>query len=431
MKLANHTRIIEINKDYSLVTNLHSIQPYLIVSSDVASMLKRNLENLPLNYIQLLRKHHILINENEDIEVTFNKSKTLEIWLHVTNTCNFDCSYCYISKDNKSLDWITFTKIYYYIKEKIQKGKYSKLKIKFSGEEPLYQINLIRQIFTYVYKDLKKDHIKLEFAILTNGSIYSKEISKFILNNNVGLMISLDGVQEIHNQQIYTQNKLGTYQMVWGNILRYKRDGLEPMVTITITRNSVGHLNQLVRELLEKQIHFNFNFIRNKFVSMENSNETNKIFISGINNALREIKRNLPNWTLLDVLCDRVLLSTIREHCCSAGIDYYFIDHSGNVSTCQMVSREPFTNVSREGANTNNLCKPVFNNPSVKSIPRCNNCDYKYVCCGGCPLQNFRTHGTFISNSPYCSVYKKLIPKILKLEGLRILKYQGELKEIL
>jgi uncharacterized protein len=51
----------------------------------------------------------------------------------------------------------------------------------------------------------------------------------------------------------------------------------------------------------------------------------------------------------------------------------------------------------------------------------CGSCVWRYVCGGGCPLMAVPGDGY----SLYCNVYQALFPELLRLEGLRILKWQG------
>jgi uncharacterized protein len=56
----------------------------------------------------------------------------------------------------------------------------------------------------------------------------------------------------------------------------------------------------------------------------------------------------------------------------------------------------------------------------------CQACQWRYWCAGGCPLETFRATGRYDLKSPNCSIYKALYPEVLRLEGLRLLKYAEE-----
>jgi uncharacterized protein len=62
-------------------------------------------------------------------------------------------------------------------------------------------------------------------------------------------------------------------------------------------------------------------------------------------------------------------------------------------------------------------------NPSVEGKKGCRDCEWRYWCTGGCPLLTYKTSGRYDVKSPYCRVYKAIYPELLRLEGLRLLKY--------
>jgi uncharacterized protein len=64
-------------------------------------------------------------------------------------------------------------------------------------------------------------------------------------------------------------------------------------------------------------------------------------------------------------------------------------------------------------------------NPDVHTKGGCSCCDWKYWCAGGCPLVTYRIAGRYNAQSPYCRIYKAIIPRILRLEGLRLMKLAG------
>ena len=58
----------------------------------------------------------------------------------------------------------------------------------------------------------------------------------------------------------------------------------------------------------------------------------------------------------------------------------------------------------------------------VDEKDECRDCQWKYWCAGGCPLETYRKTGTYTAKSPNCNIYKALFPEIIRLEGLRMLE---------
>ena len=78
---------------------------------------------------------------------------------------------------------------------------------------------------------------------------------------------------------------------------------------------------------------------------------------------------------------------------------------------------DPLTSVKLDTAGIANL--------AVDEKEDCRACQWKYWCAGGCPLETYRAAGRYDVKSPNCNIYKALYPEIIKLEGLRLLKYAG------
>jgi len=61
---------------------------------------------------------------------------------------------------------------------------------------------------------------------------------------------------------------------------------------------------------------------------------------------------------------------------------------------------------------------------AVEKKVGCRACEWRYWCTGGCPMLTYRITGRNDVQSPNCNIYKALFPKALRLEALRLLKYE-------
>lgn len=57
----------------------------------------------------------------------------------------------------------------------------------------------------------------------------------------------------------------------------------------------------------------------------------------------------------------------------------------------------------------------------------CRDCAFRHQCAGGCPLETFRATGRWDVRSPNCNLYTTLLPRVWRLEGLRLMKANGYL----
>ncbi|MBN1874605.1 MAG: SPASM domain-containing protein [Anaerolineae bacterium] len=150
--------------------------------------------------------------------------------------------------------------------------------------------------------------------------------------------------------------------------------------------------------------------------------------LEGMLAAYKVIEHNLPRRSLLASLADRANLSVPHLRTCSAGQSYLVFDTQGRVAKCQMELDTPVADyrdpdpLSTLRASTQGLV-----NPQVDEKAECADCEWRYWCGGGCPLQAYRVTGSYNAKSPNCTIYKALYPEVIRLEGLRLLKYADDL----
>jgi uncharacterized protein len=136
------------------------------------------------------------------------------------------------------------------------------------------------------------------------------------------------------------------------------------------------------------------------------------------------IENKLPRHSLLASLVDRANLSIPHNRTCGVGQNYLVFNHRGQISQCQMTMDDVLADVC-DPEPLLSLCAPQNGivNMSVDEKGECRECEWRYWCAGGCPVQAYRFTGRYDAKSPYCNIYKALYPEVIRLEGLRLLKY--------
>lgn len=147
--------------------------------------------------------------------------------LQVTQQCNFRCDYCiysgsYLNRSHsdKRMSVKTAFKGIDFIIEHSKNN--DEIFIGFYGGEPLLDFELIKQCINYAEK--KVEGKKVSFNITTNGSLLTKEITKFLYEHDVLLAISLDGSKEIQDaNRKFAANNSGTFDAVIKNIINIQK----------------------------------------------------------------------------------------------------------------------------------------------------------------------------------------------------------------
>ena len=161
--------------------------------------------------------------------------------LALAETCNLACKYCYcetfrdqprkglmskkVAKD--AIDWL-FSAC----------GNAKKLDITLFGGEPLTNKPVFRFLMDYSHR-LARSHGKtIRYSMTTNGTLIDDMVIHYIKKHNFGLMVSLDGPPEIHDQQRPCHNGGGSYAAAAAGIRRLMNRRKRVTVRCTITKDS-------------------------------------------------------------------------------------------------------------------------------------------------------------------------------------------------
>ncbi len=118
----------------------------------------------------------------------------------VTLRCNHKCKYCHAAVAPMTASNLDMTKE---IAEKVIDTAFyttsPNLTLEFQWWEPLVNWDVVKYSIEYAYEKSKKIWKKVNFCIVTNMSLMTKEILNFLLNYNVSISTSLDWPEELHN----------------------------------------------------------------------------------------------------------------------------------------------------------------------------------------------------------------------------------------
>jgi uncharacterized protein len=418
--LGNNSNIGLLNQS-ALDIAYHFKQPaYLdsVIASNkrpTSSANKFNLEKL----IQLG-----VLTPNKDNPPTSEAAIILSAWLHITDHCNLRCDYCYLPHDKINMSLEIGKASIDSIFRSALKYNYKKVKIKFAGGEATLYLTLVTQLQQYAKTLSQQYAIEFDGVILSNGTALTHKAIQTILDAELRLMVSLDGIDEIQNRsRIYTSGK-STVHKVKENIEKCLRQGLIPDISVTISNKNVKGLPQLTEWLLLNNLPFSFNFYRENNLAKDTINLKleEKNIIAALLASYKVIENNLPKRSLLGSLADRVNLSARHLRTCAVGRSYLVFDPKGQVSKCQMQSKAVTTYAAADPLSYIRNDQVGIQNISVEDKTGCKDCEWKYWCTGGCSLETKQKTGRYDVKSPNCKIYKAILPEVLRLEGLRLLK---------
>ncbi len=366
---------------------------------------------------------------DERIDVSLPVQEILSAWLHLTDRCNLRCSYCYLPHIREDMSPETGRAAVDAIFRSALANGFKQIKLKYAGGEPLLQYPLILELHTYAQQMAERHGMDLEGVVLSNGTLLATEIVKSLNSLGLRLMISLDGLGQYHDSHRPYAGGRGTFEDVAEAVELALANGLVPNISVTVSSRTAQGLPEVVSWILDRDLPFSLNFYRENELSATQEDmrlDEDKI-IMGMLAAFKVIENNLPRRSFLGGIIDRANLTTAHTHTCGVGQNYLVFDQNGQVAKCQMHIRKPVTNINAADPLALIRADQVgIQNLPVMEKEGCKTCEWKHWCTGGCPLATHRATGRYDVKSPNCNIYKALFPEALRLEGLRLLKYQDE-----
>ncbi len=356
-------------------------------------------------------------------------SEIVSVWFHLTDRCNLRCDYCYLPHVREDMTpEIGRAAVDATFRSALANG-FRQVKLKYAGGEPLLRSPLIVELHRYAQSLAEQHGIELEGVVLSNGTLLTAEMVETLKSLGLRLMISLDGLGQHHDAHRRYAGGRGSFADVAEAVDLALANGLTPNISVTVSSRTVIGLPDVMAWILERELPFSLNFYRENELSASHEDmqlDEQKI-VDGMLAAFKVIEENLPRRPFLGGIIDRANLSASHTHTCGVGQNYLVFDQNGQVAKCQMYIRKPVTDV--------NVADPLaviradqvgIQNLSVEEKEGCKSCEWKYWCAGGCPLETYRATGRYDVKSPNCNIYKALFPEALRLEGLRLLKYQDD-----
>jgi len=349
----------------------------------------------------------------------------------LNDRCNLSCSYCYAFKKNYSNE--NFENVVQAI-QKVINNSGRQIVISFTGGEPLCEINKIIKI----YNEFKFFKRNIRFEIQTNGTLLNNEICCFLKTADFKVGVSIDGPKAVHDKYRYYKLGQGSFDDTVRGIDLLHRHGI-PFSTISVVHSgNISYISKIVKFLLtinDKDFALNLLYpLGNKFNNYKGLLPSSADVFTAMKKVIQLIIQNNMNksqkhWVTevnLGILLTNIMTKERPSMCyrspCGAGIDCLTITPEGLIYPCPQFyflrrNSKRFLLGELYNNNINDLLnRKQRNNLSertVKDIPQCNLCEWKYICCGGCSAVSYELKGDMYHKSIYCRYYKLMIPYLI------------------
>lgn len=375
-----------------------------------------------------LKKMNLLNNKkdkkNKSSKKIDNNKPVTHISLNVTQNCNLQCIYCYgdggeydgkgfmtfkTAKD--SIDWLI-----------IQSNGEKRLVVTFFGGEPLLNFRLIKKIVEYSRIKAKEYDKEILFTITTNGTLLDEEKQKYLIENNITAVLSIDGNLLALNKNRPWKDKKHNHKITIENVKNYlnKKDGkVTARATITKYNSNLSEVGNYLGELGFRNIYMTYAAIPNeKKIKYQTNVEVT------LNDQLNifEYLENLAENTISllkkrEEIIDKSILIYVkrlyqrgkRNFYCGVGRGLVGISKTGEIYPChRFVGVKDFLMGNIQNVNSFNNGF-YLNNRGIES-EICNKCWVRYFCGGGCIYESLMESGSFnIPDEKWCMKLRKII----------------------
>ncbi len=355
--------------------------------------------------------------------------------INIAHDCNLRCKYCFAGQGGYG-QWrmlMSFDVARRAVDFLIaHSGPREHCELDFFGGEPLMNWHVVQQTVDYVHKQEKKHHKKIKMSLTTNGMLLDKEKVKYLTDNHISLILSLDGRKEMHDRMRPGVHGEGTYDEILKNLQHCvaNRKGEEYYVRGTFTRYNMDFTTD-VEDMIDKGF---------PAVSMEpvvgEDGEDYSIKEEDLPRVKAEYDRlaklfiqreeeGRPFFFFhfnMDLWKGPCLPKRLRG--CGAGHEYLAVVPNGDIYPChQFVGREGYVIGNVYEGLKNMKMMHDFRMNHVFSKPDCINCWAKFFCSGGCHANNEAYGGDI--HKPFhitCEIQKKRVECAMMIQAYNQMK---------
>ncbi len=374
-----------------------------------------------------------------DIEVppTFKSVGVVKsLCLMVAQDCNLRCKYCfgaggsYGGKRAVMSEEAGKAAVDFIIKNS---GLRKHCEIDFFGGEPLMNMKTVKAVTEYVRKREKETGKVFKLTLTTNGYLLSDKNIDWLNENNISVVLSLDGRRETHDNMRPNAAGHGSYDTVLKNFKKLvkSRGGENYYMRGTYTRENPDFTNDVLSMYDE-----GFDILSVEPVVLKDSplgfteKDLPRIFeeYDRLTDVYLEKHRAGKGFFFFHFNVDLSNGPCVAKRLagCGAGHEYFAVAENGDLYPChQFVGREKYKlGTVFDGVSEN--AKPLtqyFRESHVLNKNKCRDCWAKFFCSGGCHANADLFHGDI--RKPYeigCEIQKKRLECAIYVQAMLALE---------
>lgn len=386
---------------------------------------------------ELIRKELLFAPMCESFEVVADEEPVIKsLCLNIAHDCNLRCRYCFASTgdyDTHKRELMSFDVAKRAIDLLVAstEGKRQHCEVDFFGGEPLMNFDVVKQTIAYI-REQERLHDKIfKLSLTTNGMLLDAEKMKYLNDNHISLILSLDGRPEIHDRMRPDAGGHGSYDRCARNLVyaAEHRNGEEYYVRGTFTKynldftKDVEHMADLGFEGLSMEPvvgdDLSYAITEEDLPAIYDEYDRLTEFY------LRRFDEGRPfvyYHFIMDLYKGPCIAKRLRG--CGAGHEYMCVTPNGDIYPChQFVGQEDYVIGNVYEGITDAKLPRLFRDMHVLNKPACAKCWAKFFCSGGCHSNNIKYGGSI--TTPYelgCKIQKKRIECAMYIQAVLAMK---------
>ncbi|MCL4517320.1 MAG: thioether cross-link-forming SCIFF peptide maturase [Firmicutes bacterium] len=399
-----------------------------------------------LEEIDTLRREGLLFSEPAlmDAALPFREAPVLKsLCLHVAHDCNLRCRYCFadtgpfgglrglmpLEVARKAIDMLL-----------VASGARRQCEVDFFGGEPLLNFAVVQETVRYGRERAAAMGKELKFTLTTNATMLEGKVARFLLDNDINVVLSLDGRPAINDRMRFFADGTGSYNRIMPRIKAFveefnsrNRGRTYCYVRGTFTRENLDFAED-VRHLADAGF---------TEISMEPVVATGDAGYAIREEDLRVIEAEYDRLAGLylqrraegnpfkffhfNLNLEKATCLSKRISGCGAGHEYLAVAPDGTLYPChQFMGREGYAMGNVFDGEIDPGLRRKFREAQVLNKPGCAGCWARLYCSGGCHANAQLFSGDIYE--PYeigCRLQKKRLECALGIQARIALEDQG------
>lgn len=405
---------------------------------------QRELDESLAELDELIGKEMLFAPMCDNFKVVAEEEPVIKsLCLNIAHDCNLRCKYCFASQgdyDTHKRELMSFDVAKRAVDLLIRstEGKRQHCEIDFFGGEPLMNFDVVKQTIEYIREQEKIHNRIFKLSLTTNGMLLDPAKVKYLTDQHISLILSLDGRPEVHNRMRPDAGGRDSYDTCARNQVyaAKHRNGEEYYVRGTYTKynldftEDVRHMADLGFEGLSMEP-----VVGDDLSYAITDDDLPRIFDEYdrlTDFYLQRYDEGRPfiyYHFIMDLYRGPCIAKRLRG--CGAGHEYMCVVPNGDIYPChQFVGQDGYVIGNVYEGVTNDTLPALFRDMHVLNKPECCKCWAKFFCSGGCHANNIKYGGNI--QTPYelsCRIQKKRIECAMYIQAKLAMKRQEAAQE--